>query len=198
MFLVMGQDDKEINKHWMSCVVPRPIGWISTLSKDGVPNLAPYSFFNALSESPPIVVFGSNGRHAHGAKDTARNILDTGEFVVNMATHDLRFEVRASSEAALPEVNEFDRVGLECEASSLVMPPRVKASPIHIECVLLKAIELPSEIEENLLIIGRVVGLHINETCLTEGRIDLSKVRPLARLGYGQFSTIGETVKGVA
>lgn len=89
MLLVTGQDDEEINRHWMSCVVPRPIGWISTLSKDGVPNLAPYSFFNALSEKPPMVMFGSNGRHAHGAKDTAGNILETGEFVVNMATYDL-------------------------------------------------------------------------------------------------------------
>jgi flavin reductase (DIM6/NTAB) family NADH-FMN oxidoreductase RutF len=198
MLLVTGQDDEEINKHWMSCVVPRPIGWISTLGNDGVPNLAPYSFFNALSENPPIVMFGSNGRHAHGAKDTARNILETGEFVVNMATYDLRVEVQASSEPTRPEVNEFDRVGLESEASSLVLPLRVKAAPIHIECVLLKAVELPSEIEENLLIIGRVIGLHINDTCFTEGRIDLSKVRPLARLGYGQFAMFGEAVKGVA
>ncbi|MFJ3367081.1 flavin reductase family protein [Pseudomonas sp. NPDC086251] len=198
MLLVTGQDDADINRHWMSCVVPRPIGWISTLSKDGVPNLTPYSFFNALSEKPPMVMFGSNGRHAHGAKDTAGNILETGEFVVYMATYDLRAEVRASSEAARPEVNEFDRAGLECEASALVMPPRVKASPLHIECVLLKVVELPSEIEENLLIIGQVVGLHINDACLTEGRIDLSSVRPLARLGYGQFATIAEIFKGAA
>ncbi|WP_223542729.1 flavin reductase family protein [Pseudomonas sp. BF-RE-26] len=198
MFLVIGRDDEAINKHWMSCVVPRPIGWISTLSKDGVPNLAPYSFFNALSENPPIVVFGSNGRHAHGTKDTARNILETGEFVCNMATYDLRVEVRASSEAELPQVNEFERAGLEFEASLLVMPPRVKASPVHIECVLLKTVELPSVIEENLLIIGRVVGIHINDTYLTEGRIDLSRIRPLARLGDGRFSTITEILKGVA
>ncbi len=198
MFLVVGRNDEEINRHWMGCVVPRPIGWISTLSRKGVPNLAPYSFFNALSQSPPIVVFGSNGRHAHGAKDTARNILETGEFVCNMATFDLRFEVRATSEAEQPEVNEFERVGLEFEASSLVTPPRVKASPVHIECVLLKTVELPSELEDNLLIIGRVVGVHINDACLTDGRIDLSRIRPLARLGYGQFSTISEILKGIA
>lgn len=198
MFLAVGRNDEEINRHWMSCVVPRPIGWISTLSKEGVPNLAPYSFFNALSQSPPIVVFGSNGRHAHGAKDTARNILETGEFVCNMATFDLRFEVRSTSEAEQPEVNEFERAGLEFEASSLVKPPRVKASPVHIECMLLKTVELPSELEDNLLIIGRVVGVHINDDCLTDGRIDLSRIRPLARLGYGQFSTISETLKGIA
>lgn len=198
MFLAVGRNDEEINRHWMSCVVPRPIGWISTLSKEGVPNLAPYSFFNALSQSPPIVVFGSNGRHAHGAKDTARNILETGEFVCNMATFDLRFEVRATSEVEQPEVNEFERAGLEFEASSLVKPPRVKASPVHIECVLLKTVELPSELEDNLLIIGRVVGVDINDDCLTDGRIDLSIIRPLARLGYGQFSTISEILKGIA
>ncbi|MND48899.1 Flavin reductase like domain protein [compost metagenome] len=198
MFLVVGRNDEEINQHWMSCVVPRPVGWISTLGKNGVPNLAPYSFFNALSQNPPIVVFGSNGRHGHGAKDTARNVLETGEFVCNMASFDLHVQVRTTSDVERPEINEFERAGLEFEASSLVKPPRVKASPIHIECVLLEAVELPSELEENLLIIGRVVGVHINDACLTDGRIDLSRIRPLARLGYGQFSTIGSIVKGVA
>ncbi len=126
MFLVAGRNDKEINQHWMSCVVPRAVGWISTISRDGVPNLAPYSFFNALSQSPPIVVFGSNGRHAHGAKDTAGDILETGEFVCNMATWDLRAQVRTTSKAERPEINEFERAGLEIEASSLIKPPQVK------------------------------------------------------------------------
>ncbi|MCW8278788.1 flavin reductase family protein [Pseudomonas sp. PCH199] len=198
MFLAVGRDDEEINLHWMSCVVPRPVGWVSTVSASGIPNLAPYSFFNALSENPPIVAFGSNGRHAHGRKDTAKNILETGQFVCNMTTFDLHAQVRTTSEGGRPDINKFERAGLDFEASSLVKPPRVKASPIHIECVLWKTVELPSELEENLLIIGRVVGVHINDACLTEGRIDLSRIRPLARLGYGQFSTLGDIVKGGA
>lgn len=179
-----------VQKHWMMCVVPRPIGWISTLSRDGDRNLAPYSFFNAIAEHPPMVMFASNGGHRHGKKDTARNIRETGEFVCNMASADMLDAVRQTSAPVGPTVDEFELAGLEFEPSRIVRPPRVKGAPIHLECVYVNSIELPSSIEENILTIGRVVGIHISDDVLDNGQIDLTRLRPLARLGYGQFAAV--------
>jgi flavin reductase (DIM6/NTAB) family NADH-FMN oxidoreductase RutF len=183
----------EVKEHWMSCVVPRPIGWISTVSRDGTRNLAPYSFFNAIAENPPMIMFASNGAHPSGPKDTVRNILETGEFVCNLATFDLRRALRCSGEAVPPEVDEFDLACLAYEPSVVVTPVRVKGSPIHIECVYHSSITLPSDIEENVLIIGRVVGVHIDEAVLANGRIDLARCQVLSRVGYGRFATLSET-----
>lgn len=177
-----------------ACVVPRPIGWISTISKDGVVNLAPYSFFNALSGSPPIVMFATNGFHRHGGlKDSLQNAIDTREFVVNLATWDLREAVNATSAGVESAVDEAAVAGLATAPSRLVKPPRVAASPIHLECALHDVVELPPGRDgPNHLAIGRVLGVHIDDAVLVEGRVDLSRVRPIARLGYHDYTVVDE------
>ena len=106
-----------------SCVVPRPIGWISSLAADGTVNLAPFSFFNLLCSEPPMVMFAANGKHPHGHKDSIVNVEATGEFVCSMATWDLRQHVKETSAPVLPDTNEFELAGLETEPSELVKPP---------------------------------------------------------------------------
>lgn len=178
-------------------VVPRPIGWISTVSATGVANLSPFSFFNAISASPPMVAFAANGRHAEGGpKDTLQNVTDTGEFVVNLATWDLREAVNRSSVAAPRAVDEFDLVGLEKLPSHLVRPPRVAASPVHLECRLLQIVPLPADPvtgEPNTLTIGSVVGVHIADAVLRDGRVDTAALAPIARLGYMDYAVVRDT-----
>lgn len=173
-----------------SCLVPRPIGWISTLSRDGVVNLAPYSFFNGVSSSPPVVMFSSNGPGPAGGKDSRRNCEETGEFVVNLATWDLREQVNATSAAFSPEVDELAEVGLTPAPARLVRPPRVLESPIHLECTYLKTVDLPGD--DNALVLGEVVGVHIDERVLTGGLVDMAKLRPIARLGYMDYCVVDE------
>lgn len=197
MFYEIGTPHGLPHDPFKACVVPRPIGWISTLSTDGVPNLAPYSFFNAVSSEPPMVVYSSNGiqpgRNVAAPKDTLANITSTGEFVVNVATWDLRDAMNASSVAAEAEVDEFALAGLTAAACQLVAAPRVGESPISLECRLHQTVELPADSGRNVLVIGRVVGIHISESVLTEGRIDLGKLRPIARLGYRDYACVSET-----
>ena len=175
-----------------SCVVPRCIGWISSISAEGVVNLAPYSFFNAVSTDPHMVAFGSGGRHPHGGKDTIANVEATGEFVCNLATFDLREQMSLTSATTVPEVDEFDHAGLEAAPATLVGPPRVRAAPIHLECVHYRTIDLPRRdpdpLARNGLVIGEVVGVHISDEILSDGMVDMSKFRPIARLGYMDYS----------
>ncbi len=178
-----------------SCIVPRPIGWISTLSPEGVVNLAPYSFFNGVSYGPPMVMFATTGKQPHGAKDSVANAEATGEFVCNMVAWDLREKMNRTSAPAAPEINEFELAGLETEPSELVSPPRVKASPIHLECLYHATLDLPCETEgmRNAICVGRVVGIHIRDEFLTDGMVDIARIKPLARLGYHDY-TVAEKV----
>ena len=189
--------DVERNDHGLphdpfkSCVVPRPIGWISTLSRAGIANLAPFSFFNGAGLNPPQVMFASAHQHIEGgATDTLINIEETGEFVVNMATWELREQMNATSREVERSVDEFVLAGLEKVPSVQVKPPRVKAAPIHLECTYIRTIDLPANDpkQPNLMVIGRVVGIHISDDVLTEGMIDMSKFKPIARLGYQDYS----------
>ena len=126
-------------------VVPRPIGWISTLDSDGVANLAPYSFFNAVAYHPPQVMFAATGGHSFGGKkDSVRNAVETGEFVFNMATSNLRHQMNATAIPAPSDIDEFDHAGLEKAPSQIVRPHRVAASPVQLECKTTNSIELPS------------------------------------------------------
>ena len=176
-----------------ACVAPRPIGWISTLSKEGIVNLAPFSYFNAVLDFPPTVMFSASGPHKDGAlKDTARNAIDTGEFVCNIATWELREPMNQSSASVARDVDEFQLAGLEKAPSRLVKPPRVKASPIQLECRTVHVLSLPTskpEIE-NRVVFGEVAGVHIDESVLVEGRVDLTRVRPIARCGYQDYSVL--------
>jgi flavin reductase (DIM6/NTAB) family NADH-FMN oxidoreductase RutF len=178
---------------WLACVVPRPIGWISTLSTSGVPNLAPFSFFQALQSQPPMVMFSCNGRHADGGvKDSPANAIETGEFVVNMATWELCEAVNLSSSHVAREVDEFELAGLEKAPSQLVRASRVAASPIQLECRTLQHLNLPTHAPgvTNTLVIGEVVGIHIRDEVLSDGLVDVEKIRPLARLGYTQYAVV--------
>jgi len=176
-----------------SCVVPRPIGWISTLSVDGVPNLAPFSQFQMLTTRPPFVMFGANQTHHPRRKDSVTNAEATGEFVCNMATYDLREAVNLSSARSEPDLDEFVASGLTKAPSQLVKPPRVAESKVHIECKYHMTIRLPgSPPSESMdVVIGQVVGVHIDDSVLTEnGRLDVLKLRPLSRIGYMDYTTI--------
>lgn len=176
-----------------SCVVPRPIGWISTCSATGALNLAPYSFFNLVATNPAMVAYGSNGRSPHGDKDTLTNIAATGEFVLNMASWDQREAMYASSAVLPPDVDEFQHAGLVALPSRLVKPPRVGGAPVHLECVHHQTLELPHDDPDsrNALVIGRVVGVHIDDGVLENGRINLARAKPIARLGYADYSSLG-------
>jgi flavin reductase (DIM6/NTAB) family NADH-FMN oxidoreductase RutF len=171
-----------------SICVPRPIAWISTLSSDGVPNLAPFSQFTNLSFDPPHIVVS-----ARANTDTARNINATSEFVVNMATYALKDAVNATSAVLPAEIDEAALAGLEMLSSTLVKPRRVAASPVQMECRLFSSLVMPARLPDNLhsLIIGRVVGVHIRDDVLTaDGRIDIARIRPLARLGYLDYTSV--------
>jgi len=175
-----------------SCVVPRPIGWITSYSASGVLNLAPFSFFNAVSSDPPFVVIGVNGRQPHGPKDTVTNIEASGEFVCNVATWDLREAMNKTSAAAPAEVDEMSYAGLTPAPSELVRPPRVAESPIHLECTFHTTVDLPVDDPEgrNATVFGRVVGIHVDESVLTDGLVDMAKLRPIARLGYMDYAVV--------
>lgn len=176
-----------------ACVAPRPIGWITSLSSSGVVNLAPYSFFNAIAADPPMVCFAPNGFKPDGArKDTLVNVEATGEFVCNLATWELR-EAMLKSSAPLPhEVSEVGELALL--RSSLVKPPRLAASPIHLECKVWQILALPPESDggPNTLVIGQVVGIHIDDRAIHEGKVDYRTTQPIARLGYLDYSDLGQ------
>lgn len=176
-----------------SLVIPRPIGWISSQDKDGNVNLAPYSYFNALCDNPPMVMFSTTNNRSHGViKDTLHNVETQGEFVVSMATYDLREAVNLSSAPIPQDENEFHFAKLEMAPSILVKPPRVKKSPIHLECVYHQSIQLPvnSNGDANRVVIGRVVGIYIDDHLIVDGKIDVAKVKPIARLGYMDYAVV--------
>ena len=173
-----------------SIAVPRPIGWISTLDLNGKLNLAPYSQFQNIGYDPPYVMFASSSdRHKH----SALNAMDTGEFVTNMATHDLLEAIQVSSQPVPAGVDEAELAGLEMIASKIVKPPRVAASPVHLECKFYCSMALPGRLPGHLdtVIVGRVVGVHIKDEFITaDGKIDIERIRPLARMGYMDYTSI--------
>ncbi len=181
-----GGDHGLARNPWTALVVPRPIGWISSLSAAGVANLAPYSFFNAVSGAPPFVMFSSAGR-----KDSQTNIEATGEFVVNMAVAALTEALNLSSATYPPEVDEFERSGLDKAPCRNVAVPRVAASPVALECVLNKVVTLTARDGTRVgsqVIFGEVVGIHIADEVIVDGMLDITRIRPLARLGYMDYA----------
>ena len=174
-----------------ACVVPRPIGWITTASPDGVVNLAPFSFFNMLSYNPPFVMF-SSGVHSEDSayKDTVRNVEATGEFVYNMATWTQREEMNRTALIVARGVDELAAAGLSPLPSRLVAPPRVSGAPVHFECRHHRTVELPSAAPKaaHQVVFGEVVGVHIDDGALTDdGLLDVAGIRPIGRLGYMDY-----------
>ncbi len=182
-------DNRHGLKHdpFKALVAPRPIGWISSLSADGIVNLAPYSFFNGVSDRPPFVMFSSSGR-----KDSLVNIEATGEFACSLATYELKDQMNATSAAAGPEVDEMELAGLTPAPCKLISPPRVAESPVALECRHFKTIPLPGKDdgEGYIIIIGQVVGIHIDEAVIVDGKVDVTRLRPIARLGYMDYSVV--------
>lgn len=173
---------------FLALVAPRPIGWISTLSADGVRNLAPYSYFAAFSTRPYVVGFSSSGR-----KDSLANVEATGEFVFNLAVYDLRDAMNASSAGVGPEVDEFTLSGLTSVPGRVVRAPRVVETPVALECVHTQTVPIVGKAggeAKNWLVLGEVVGIHIADEVLVNGHVDITRLRPLARLGYRDYASI--------
>ena len=177
---------------YKALVFPRPIGWISSLSKKGIPNLAPYSYFNAVADEPPQVMFCSNGDSAYGGyKDSLANILSTKEFVVNFATANTRDAMNISSSNYEPNEDEFVAAKLKKRKSKLVKPPSVNDSPVNLECKLLKTLKLKTNTKKiSTMVIGEIIGIYINNKFIKNGRIDSVSMRYISRMGYSEYSTI--------
>jgi len=175
-----------------SLIVPRPIGWVTTIGRDGAVNLAPFSFFNAVAEAPPMVMFAPNGRKPDGAqKDSRVNAEATGEFVLNLATHALREQMNATSASLPAGVDEMRFAGLTPLPARQVKPPRVAESPVHLECRYLQTVSLPSAADgANAIVIGEVIGIHIRDDLIKDGRVDIVSARPIARLGYSEYAVV--------
>jgi len=171
-------------------VAPRPIGWISAVSQTGQINLSPYSFFNMLNTRPALLCFSSEGM-----KDAMSFVAESGEFVCNLATYDLRDAMNASS-APLPRgESEFIHAGLEMAESRLVKAPRVKAAAAALECKLVGIQQLKTydgQELETFMVIGQVIGVHIDERCIRDGRFDMTLARTIARCGYADYAVVDE------
>ena len=173
-------------------ITPRPIGWISTRSVDGVDNLAPYSFFNGVSYEPPQVMFASTGRKPDRArgKDSIGNVIDTGVFCVNVVGFAMREAMNASSKPAPRDVDEFDLAGLARTECETIACSRITEAPASMECKLVRTVDLPGD--ANIVAFGEVTGIHIKDDCLVDGIFDVTRYQPLARLGYQDYTRVTE------
>ena len=169
-------------------IAPRPIGWITSMSAKGEINLAPYSFFNGVSSRPSVVMFSSEGR-----KDSLEFIIETKEFVCNLATWDLRDAMNKTSAPMARGVNEMEQAGLAAAPSRLVKPPRVAASPCALECQLLQIVPI-NDIEGRSIdchvVFGQVIGVHIDDQFIRNGLLDTAAMKPIARCGYHNYAVI--------
>lgn len=195
MFYEPKNHDHGLSKNpFNSLVIPRPIGWISSVSRSGVFNLAPYSFFNAVCYRPPTVMFaGGAGKSDDGNKDSVQNILATGEFVCNLATWDTRAQMNQSSASVEAEVDEIALTGLTPVDSRLVKAPRIAEAPVHLECKLIKTTSIPGwdKGDEYTVVFGEVIGIHIDDAMITDGGLlDIAKMMPIGRLGYNDYTRV--------
>jgi len=180
---------RDIYKVMISCITPRPIAWVSSISPRGVPNLAPFSFFNGVGANPPTVVFCPVNRRDGSRKDTLINIEATPEFVVNIVPYSLAVPMNATSGELPYEVNEFDVAKLTPEPSVKVKVPRVKEAPVHFECVLHQIINVGSGPLGANLVIGRIVWMDISDSVLdSAGQIDARKLDTIGRMGGALYA----------
>ena len=177
-------------------ISPRPIGWISSLSASGVANLSPYSFFNAIAELPPMVMFISapDMRDANrgGQKDSLANILETREFGVNIVGSEQAEQMVKSSQDVTADIDEFDHTSLGKKKAEKISAPLVAGAPAHLECVYYNHITLPDNGRGNhsVMVMGTIVGIHIDEAIIADGRVDVSRYTPVARLGYKDYTAV--------
>lgn len=173
-------------------ITPRPIGWISTRGADGSENLAPYSFFNGVAYEPPQVMFAttSGKPDRDGTKDSLSNIRDTEVFCVNIVEYAMREAMNQTSGPWPKEVDEFAYAGIEREECKTIPCSRVAGAPAALECKLTQITRLPGQ--ANLVCFGEVVGVHLRDDCLVDGRFDVTRFQPLARLGYRDYTRVTE------
>ena len=181
-------------KLMIGSILPRPIAFVSTISKDGIHNLAAYSFFNGITSNPPSLCFAPSRKSSDGSKkDTLINIEETGEFVVNIVTEEIVEPMNETAPEFPPEISEFEEVGLTPLDSKIVKAPRVKESPINMECKLLQVVEVgPPEPGGGFLVIGEIVLFHIKDELLENGRIDTGMLKPVGRLAGTEYTTLGK------
>ena len=182
---------------YKSLIFPRPIGWISSVDKKGVANLAPYSYFNAIADDPPQIMFvAAASDKPSKKKDTLTNIMATKEFVVNFATSTTRKQMNPSSKDVHQDEDEFLLTNLNKRKSRLVKVPSVASSPVNLECKLLNIIKLKSNTKKNsTMIIGEVIGIYIKDSFIKKGRVDSTAMRYVARMGYSEYTTVSSNFK---
>jgi flavin reductase (DIM6/NTAB) family NADH-FMN oxidoreductase RutF len=190
MFYEPDKRDKARLPHdpFKAIVAPRPIGWITSISSKGEVNCAPYSYFNGVNSRPNVVMFASEGH-----KDSVSFIEETGEFVCNLATWDLREAMNVTSAPLARGINEMERAGLAPAPSRLVKPPRVAASPCTLECKLIKIVAMETAGGKPLdcrVVFGEVIGVHIDDRFIVGGLLDTAAMKPIARCGYDQYAVV--------
>lgn len=196
MFYEPSKNNHGLSKNpFKSCTVPRVIGWLSTKNLDGTDNLAPYSQFTNLTFDPPLVFFAANQSVFGDRKNTVKNIERTGEFVYNMVSYDLKDAMNKSSIAKLPEgyKDKFEYAGVHKAPSELIDVARVAESPVQYECKYVTTFRLPAHggISTIDCIVGEVIGIHIkDEFILPDGKVDICRIKPVARLGYFDYTVV--------
>lgn len=186
-------DQKAIYKLITGAIIPRPIGWISSISEQGIPNLAPFSFFNVIGDDPPHVMFSTAHANQH-KKDTLNNVLQTKQFVVNMVTEEIVEAMNTTAQAVHSDIDEFELAGLTPLPSVKVKPPRVKESPITFECELVHHYSLENhKYGGATMVVGRIVMFHFDEAVLLEDyKINLDVYKPVSRLAGANYAKLGE------
>ncbi len=184
---------RDVYRMMVSLITPRPIAWVSTVSPHGVTNLAPFSFFNGIGANPPSLLFCPvNNRHGQ-KKDTLVNVEATPEFVVNIVPFALAKPMNDTSDELPYEVSEFDKAGLTAEPSARVKPPRVKESPIHLECVVHQILNIGTGPLGANVVIGRILLMNIADSILgTDGQIDPAKLDTIGRMGGSTYTRTTE------
>jgi flavin reductase (DIM6/NTAB) family NADH-FMN oxidoreductase RutF len=181
---------REFYRILLSAVAPRPIAWVSTISADGRPNLAPFSFFNVVSAQPPLLGFSPALRrleHGHVSKDTLRNIRETKEFAINIVTFEVAEAMNLTSGEYEPSVNEFELAKLTTRPSQIVRPPQVAESPVSFECKLYQIMDFGTEAPSGSFVIGEVVAVHVSDHVLKEGRLDPGALDLVGRMSGAQY-----------
>lgn len=183
----------DLYKILVSTVMPRPIAWVSTVSKDGIDNLAPFSFFTVASVKPPILCFAPALKSVEGIpteKDTLHNIRETGEFIVNIVSRNLVEEMNQTSFEFAPTESEFDAVGLTRAPAHFVKAKRVAESLVNYECKLVQIIDFGKEVQSGSLILGEIIMVHLDKRIFKSGKVDMAELNPVGRLGGLWYSGI--------
>ena len=193
MFYRPGTDAHGLPHNPLKAIIaPRPIAWISTRSSDGVDNLSPYSFFNGIADDPPMLMFATTGKKLKRdeQKDSITNIRETGVFATNVVPYDMRFAMNVSTKHYDAAVDEFAEAEIEKAECDVINAPRVALSPASLECRAYDIIDLPGE--ANFMVIAHIVGIHIRDEYLQDGVFDVTRFKPMARLGYRDYTAVTE------